>query len=236
MSQVIYDIFAGVENNSAHDDFIKYSKGVFTHKYLIEARKQKEAWSIKTGPEFVNYLVRTCLARVSEPIMVTGVIVSTFDVNTEAQKLFSVESEKRFMGVKQLMINTELKPADLLALMDKYPRAFFALSFTTPETIIKTKAKAPKSTKPAANGEKEPAPTFCSVKTSDKVLIKTLFFDFPDFKEIKINHTLTITEIVLPKGVSDPVHLREQSKRKGTITRIAMVNGIEKRSEAEFFA
>jgi len=236
MSQVIYDIFAGVENSSAHDDFIKYSKGVFIHKYLIEAKKQKNAWSIKTGPEFVNYLVRACLANVSGSIMVTGVIVSTFDVHTEAQKLFPVEGVKRFMGIKQLVINTELKPVDLLALMDKYPRAFFALSFTTPETTLKTKAKAPKSAKPATSGEKEPAPTFCSVKTSDKELIKRLFFDSPDFKEIKIKHTITITEITLPKGVSDPVQLREQSKRKGTITRIVKVNGAEKRSEAEFFA
>lgn len=236
MSQLLHDIFAGVPSPGAHDEFIKYGKGTFTHKYLLEAKKQKSAWSIKAGSEFANYFVRTCLQRVSGPVHVTGVIVSTFDIHTDAQKLFQVEGVKKFMGIKQLIINTEVKPTDVISLMDKFPRGFFALSFSTPETTLKIKAKAPKSAKPASAGQKQPTPDFCSVKTSDAALVKVLFFDIPDFKEVKIKHTLNITEIALPKGVSDPVQLREQSKRKGTITRIATVDGTEKKSEAPFFA
>ncbi len=236
MSQTLYNIFAGTEAAGAHDEFIKYSKGVFQYKYLLEGKKQKSAWSIKTGAEYANYLVSACLERQTLPVAVTGVIVSTFDVHTEAQKLFPVEGVKKFMGIKQLVINTTVKPADVLALIKMYPRAFFALSFSTPETILKIKAKAPKSAKPASNGEKEPSVNFCSVKTSDVFLVRTLFFDFPDFKKIKIKHTITITDITLPESVTDPVQLREQSKRKGTITRIVIVDGVEKKSEAGFFA
>lgn len=236
MSNVLYDIFAGRENSGMHDEFVRYSRGIFPHKYLVEAKRQKAAWAIKTSAEFANYLVRACLARVTAPLHVTGVVVSTFDVHTEAQKLFPVAGVKRFAGIKQLVIDTDVKPSDILALMQQFPRAFFALSFTTSDTTLKIKAKAPKSAKPTSNGEKTPAAEFCSVKTNYDELVKTLLFDIPECKEAKISHTVTIAEIVLPKGVSDPVQMREQSKRRGTITRIAVVDGKETRKEAVFEA
>lgn len=236
MSNILYDIFAGRENPSMHNEFVRYSRGVFSYRYLLEAKRQKAGWAIKTSAEYVNFLVRACLARVTAPLHVTGVVVSTFDVHTEAQKLFPVAGVKRFAGIKQLVIDADVKPGDILALMQQFPRAFFALSFATPEATLKIKAKAPKSAKPASSGEKAPAAEFCSVKTNDGELVKTLLFDIPECKEAKISHTIAIAEIVLPKGVSDPVQMREQSKRRGTITRIAIVDGKETRKEAVFEA
>ncbi len=239
MSNVLHDIFSGIENKNAHDDFIKYGKGVFQCKYLIDGKKQKNGWSIKTSSEFVNFLVRACLGRASGSVSITGVIVSTFEVHTDAQTMLghgAVGGVKKFMGIKQVQINGNVDPSKLIALMDKYPRAFFALSFSTPTLTLKTKAKAPKSAKPAATGEKDPSPEFCSLKTQDAALVKILFFDIPEFSVVSIKHTLTITEIAVPNGVLDPVQMREQSKRRGTITRIATIDGKEKKSEAQFFA
>lgn len=234
MSEILRDIFEGKKNEGAHDEFIKFSKGSFGNKYLINAKKQKSQWAIKTGAEFANYLVRSCLQGVSGEIKITGVIVATFDMKSKAD--FPIEKVKKFMGIQQAVISTDIAPEKILSLMDAYPRAFYALSFVTPECQLKIKAKAPKGAKPAAGGGKTPVADFCSLKTARDDIIKTLFFECPDFKEIALNHTLQITNIEIPKGVSDPVQMREQSKRQGKIIRKLTADGYEKSSEAEFLA
>ena len=233
---IVRAIFTKVTGEQVHAEFIKFSKGVFTNKYLIEAKKQKDAWSIKTGAEFANYFVRACLEKAAGMISVSGAIISTLDMRSEIEKAVPVAGIKQFMGVKQLQINTEVEPRKIIDLMDKFPRAFFALSFSTESTQLKIKPKAPKSSKPAAGREKDPAANFCSLKTRDKEIVNDILFDVPEFKEVRIWHTLSITDIILPKGVSNPVEMREKAVRKGVLTRTAIVDGKERKSEAVFEA
>lgn len=232
MENTLKKIFTGKVDDLAHLEFIKYGKGNYTNKYLINAKKQSgEKWAIKTGSEFANFLVRRCLEGVSGNVKVKGIIVATFKVADEAK--FPVERIKQFMGIKQAVINTETLAKNITDLMDKFPKAFFALSFSTDTCNLKIKAKAPKSAKPAASGQKPPVPDFCSLKTIDKDLVKELFFDVPDFKQVEINHTLQINQIVLPKGETDPVKIREMAKRKGIIKREVTVDGKKNTSEKE---
>ena len=234
MENTLKKIFQGKTDNILHGEFIKFSKGSFKDKYLLEAKKQKSGWSIKTGPEFANYFVRACLEGVSEDINVMGVIVATFDVSKKAE--FPIERIKKFMGIQQAVINSKISPSKIIKLIEEYPRAFFALSFSTPLYQLKIKAKAPKSAKPAAGGEKGPKIDLCSLKTSDRKIVEDLFFDCPDFNEVSINHEIAIDQIIIPKGINDPTQLREQSKRKGKIIRTINVDGKEKKSEAQFEA
>ncbi|MBS3089346.1 hypothetical protein J4461_00510 [Candidatus Pacearchaeota archaeon] len=234
MHSVINKIFSGVNDEIVHREFVKFSKGIFPSRYLLEAKKQKNQYSVKVGPEFANYLVRACLEKVSGDIAVIGAIIATFDITKEAE--FPIERIKQFMGVKQSLISTTTTPEKIISLMDKFPKAFFALSFSTGAFHLKIKAKAPKSAKPASRGDKEATPDFCSLKTNDQSIIDDLFFDAPDFKEVKINHILTIEDIELPKEVKDPVQIRELAIRKGKITRTVIVDGKERKSEASFKA
>ena len=234
MESVLKKINAGKFDDDVHSEFVKYSKGVFGSKYVLEAKKQKDRYSIKTGAEFANFLVRSCLEKVSGKVKVSGIIVSTFDVKKDID--FPIEKVKQFMGIKQLVINCEIEAKKMISLMDKYPRAFFALSFSTPDCDLKIKAKAPKSAKPASTGDKEPKAGFCSIKTSDRNIIGDLFFDFPNFSEIRISHILNIKEIILPKGESEPAKIRELAKRKGTITRKVNADGKESVREMPFEA
>ncbi len=230
----IGEIFAGKPGEQVHHEFIKFSKGVFDNRYLIEAKKQKDGWTIKTGPEFVNSVVKSCLQKVKGEVSVTGVIVATFKMDLGA---VPVERIKQFMGIKQSVINATVQPKDLLEAMEKYPRAFFALSFTAPGIVLKIKAKAPKSAKPAGSSGKEPKAAFCSIKTSEPEVMKELIFDVPDFKAITIKHTILIEDIILPTGVSDPVQIREQAKRKGKVKRLLTIDdAAQKVSEAAFLA
>lgn len=231
---VIKKIFSGVKDEEVHGDFTKYSRGVFANKYLVEAKKVKDKWNLKTSAEFVNYIVRECLKEVKGEFEVKGVIVATFDVSKEAQ--FPVERIKQFMGIKQAVIATKTTPDKIISLMDKYPKAFFALSFSTPNSELKVKAKAPKSAKPAATGDKEPAAEFLSVKTTNKGIADDLLFGIGEFKELSIKHVLNIKDIILPKGEKDPLKMRENAVRKGTIKRIMKVDDKVTEKEIEFEA
>ncbi len=234
MRNVMKSIFDGNMNNDVHDAFVKFGCGRFENRYLLEGKKQKNGWSIKTSAEFVNALVEMCLADVQEPLDVNGIIVYTIDLSNDIK--FPIERVKKFMGIKQFVVDTKVEPEKLRELIEKYPRAFYALSFKTNGCELKVKSKAPKSAKPSASGEKEAKPDFCSLKTPDEKIINELFFDFSNFKEIKINHVIEINKIELPVGIDEPVKIREMARRKGRIIRKIVVDGREEIKEKEFVA
>ena len=237
MSNVLRKIFlgeAGEGDQEIHEAFIKYGKGEFKDKYLIEAKKQKDKWSIKTSAEFGNYLVKRCLSGVDKPVHFKGVIVCTFDIKDKIN--FKIERVKQFMGIKQIVIDTELDSNEILKLIDEFPRAFFALTFKTDKNELKIKAKAPKNAKPSSKGEKKAKADFCSLKTTDPQMVTDLFFDYPEFKFISINHTINIKDIKIPENIEDPVEMREKAIRKGKILRNVIADGNEVSEEKEFIA
>jgi len=232
MDSVISKIFAGEIDNFVHMDFIRFSKGVFKNKYLLEGKKQKSKWSIKTGAEFGNYLVKKCLSGVSGSLKFKGIIVSTLKLKDEVD--FEIVKVKQFMGIKQLVIDTEIDVSKILDMMSEHPKAFFALSFETDNCKLKIKAKAPKGAKPSGKGGGLPKADFCSIKTSEKSILNDLFFDYPHFEEISVNHTITIKDIKLPEGETDPVMIRKLAKKVGSVKRSVIVDGEEKVSEKDF--
>ena len=234
MKSVLNKIFSSNIDESVHHEFLKFSRGKFENRYLLEGKKQKDSWSIKTSSEFANLLVDECLREVTGEVNIKGAIICTFDLRNEVK--FKIERVKQFMGVKQFIVDCVVKPSDILDLMVKQPRAFYALSFSSPLSTLKIKQKAPKSGKPASKGEAEPKADFCSIKTSNKKIIEDLFFDFPNFQTIRMKHTVEINDVILPHGISDPVKIREMAKKKGKIIREMEVDGKKERKEKEFEA
>lgn len=237
MSNVIKKIFEGNCDNDVHEAFLKFGRGVYKYKYLVEGKKQKDKRVIKTSAEFANMLVKLCLEGISGKVKMEGLIVSTFDLRKEKGYLFEEgEKVKSFMGIKQLVVNSEVDVHYLKEIMAKYPRAFYALSFKIGDEELKIKQKAPKSAKPSTKGEGEVKADFCSLKTSKERILKEIFFDIPEFKEAKVIHTIEINEIEIPKGESDPVMIREMSKRKGKVIRKMIIDGKEEIREKDFLA
>lgn len=238
---ILKKIFKGeCDEEKIHEEFIKFSKGEFENRYLIEAKKQAKNWAIKTSAEFSNFLVKKCLIKSNEEkIPMKGAIISTLDLRDEVK--FEIEKTKNFQGVRQLVINTEIEPQEILELMEKYPRIFFALSFSTQDCQLKIKAKPPKSGKPKtkSNDGEGPKADFCSLKTTDLDIVRDLFFDVDNLeqvKEIKINHTLKIEKLIYPKDLEGlkPEEIREKSKREGIIVRNINVDGEDMQRQAEF--
>lgn len=229
----IKKIFNKIFDEGVHSDFLKFGKGEFKDKYLIDGKKQTNKWVIKAGPELANHLVKMGLEKTSGKVNITGVIVSTMQMDISISN-----GLKQFMGIKQYKIDSEIETTKILELMNKYPRAFFALSFALPDYELKIKPKAPKSAKPSTS-DKEPKAEFCSLKTTDFNVVKELFFDNPNFnKEIAVKHILKIDQIVYPKDFAKmkPEDVREQSKRKGVIIRETIIDGKSMKSEAPFEA
>jgi hypothetical protein len=232
---VMKKIFEGVSDDEIHNDFMKFSRGEFENKYLLEAKKQASRTAIKTSAEFTNSIVRICLQNLKGPTQIKGVIVSTTDLAEELG--LPIKKKSNFQGVRKLEIETEVEPQKILDLMAKYPKVFFALSLKTEEIELKVKPKAPKSGKKGSDGE-APKADFCNLKTNNQEIINELLFDVTDFKELKINHTININEIVYPANMDDlsPKEVRAQAKRKGVVVRNSVVDGKDFVSKKEFVA
>lgn len=233
---VVKKIFDGVFDDEVHADFLKFGKGKYENKYLIEGKRQANKWAIKAGAEYANFLVRKCLGMVNSPIAIKGVIVSTLDLKDEIK--FDIVKVKNFQGIRKNVVDTEVEPVEILNLMDKYPKVFFALSFKGSAFVLKIKAKAPKNEKAGKDGSL-PVADFCSLKVSDKNIVDELFFGVGEFKSVSVRHTINVTGIVYPGNVEElkPNEIRELSKRKGVICRKVVVDDKEEKiSEAEFVA
>jgi len=165
----------------------------------------------------------------SDKTNITGAIVSTSDLKRELK----FKEIKQFQGVKRYLIENEMSGSEVLALLDKFPKAFFALSFETKDSKLKIKPKAPKSAKPK-NKEEKPKPDFCRITTSNKMLAQDFVFERPEFKKAEITHHFLINELIKPEGETNFAKIRELSKRKGKITRDAEIDGEKIVQEKEF--
>ncbi len=233
---IIEKIFNGNFDSEIHNDFIKFSRGEFKDRYLIDAKKQANKWAVKTSCEFSNFLVRSCISKCKNSVNVSGIIATTLDLKKDIK--FEVSKISQFQGVKKYIISTNVNSIDLIDLMDKYPRAFFALSFKNNDFELKIKAKPPKSGK-SGKDEEEIKADFCTLKTNDDKILNDFFFDTGiNFKEAKINHTVKIENIIYPKNIDGmkPAEIRENSKRQGVLVRNICIDGNITKKEAKFIA
>ncbi|RMD45493.1 hypothetical protein D6829_02095 [Candidatus Pacearchaeota archaeon] len=231
----IKKIFSKNFDDEVHSEFMKFGRGEFDNRFLVNAIKQAGKWVIKTGPEYVNYLVKKHLEKVGETIFVKGIIVTTKKIE-EDDLGFRVVKISNFQGIRKIQIEAEVETKKILDLMSRYPRAFYALSFSGDNFSIKVKAKAPKSGKPGKEMQEGPKADFCTLKTSDDEVIRELFFDVENFDEAGASHKVIIESIVYPPNVASlsPEEIRKKSKRKGRIIRTITVDGKRKESIAEF--
>ena len=235
----IKKIFDKSVDESVHLQFQKFSKGEFKNRAVIKAKNSSGKYSISTTAEFANELVRIVAEKFrDQKVKVLGAIITTIDLKKE----INFKEIKQFQGVKKYVIEYEMNGKEILELLNKFPKAFFALSFSTPdkETELKIKAKAPKSGKPGSKDEeKTPIPDFCKLKTNDKNIGESFVFEKSNFKDALINHTFIIEDIVVPeelKKEKDFAKIREMSKRKGKIIREGKIDGQKIKTEMNFEA
>jgi len=218
-------------DESVHLQFQKFSKGEFRDRALIEAKKSKKGYTIKTSAEFANDLVKTMAEKLGEnSTVIKGAIVSTNDLTSQ----LDFKDKKQFQGVKRYIIDKEMSGKEILELLNKFPKTFFALTFDAGENKLKIKPKAPKSGK-SKKGQEAKA-DFCTLKTADKAIADSFIFEKPEFKTAKINHTFFIEQIIMPKDETDYAEIRELAKRKGKIVRNTEIDDKNMKKEFDFEA
>ena len=224
----------GKGDEMTHLQFQKFSRGEFQNRAIIESRFSKGKYTINTTPEFANEMVYIVAKKLGkEKTQVTGSIITTSDLDGK----IDFKSKKQFQGVKNYSISGEMNGEDILNLLSKFPKAFFGLSFSTSDTVLKIKAKMPKSGKPSSKGESVPKPDFCRLVTTDKEIGKSFIFETDDFSKASINHKFIIEKIVIPdelKNEKDFAIVREKSLREGKIIRVATIDEKEIVKEINF--
>ena len=232
----IKKIFENKTDNKVHQQFTKFSKGVFENKAIIDINVTKKNVRIKTTPEFTNEFVEMGANTIKDKVPVKGISFCTRSIKEECP--FEFKDIKNAMGVKKHMIDTELGKDDILDLINKFPFASINLSFKTDYGTLKVKEKAPKSSKPPKGGEEKPKADYCNFQTSDKSILEDFAFDIKDeFKKAFIIHTFQIDEIIIPDEYKDDFALaRLHAKRKGKVKRYVDVDGNKMESEANFEA
>jgi hypothetical protein len=227
----IKKIFEGKEDESVHLQFQKFSKGEFRNRAIIIAKNSSGKYSINSTYEFANGLIEKLAEKLGDrKTNVTGAIISTQDLAED----LDFKNKKQFMGVKQYIIEKEMSGKEITELINKFPKAFFGLSFKTQDSELKVKAKAPKSAKPSTKGEEKPKADFCKLKTTDREIAKDFIFEKPEFKKAEIIHTFLITDLILPKDEKDFAKMREKAKRKGKIIREVVIDGQVMKYEKDF--
>jgi hypothetical protein len=221
-------------DDSVHLQFQKFSKGVFKNRALVSAKRSKDKYTISTGPEFANELVKIVAEKLgNEKAHVTGAIISTSELSGKIE----FKEKKQFQGVKRYLIDTEMSGEEIIKLLDEFPKIFFALSFQAGEgNALKIKAKAPKSGKPG-KGDEEPKADFCKLVTDDPAIGRGFVFDKEDFKSAEIKHDFIIEKITLSDTEEkDFAKLREAAKRSGKIIRYSNIDGVKATKEYSFEA
>ncbi|MGY4884203.1 MAG: hypothetical protein ACP5NZ_01340 [Nanobdellota archaeon] len=223
-------------DESVHLQFQKFSKGEFKNRALIEAKNSNGNYTIKTSAEFANELVRDLAEKLgNNKTQVTGSIIGTNDL----KGILDFKKISQFQGVKNYSIEKEMSGKEIIDLINKFPKNFFALSFSVGEEILKIKPKAPKSGKPGTKGEETPKIDFCNLKTTDKKLAESFIFETPEFKAAKVVHDFLISNIEVPaelKNSQDFALIREKSKRVGKILRKIEIDGKKIEKAIDFSA
>jgi len=223
-------------DEAVHLQFQKFSRGEFKNRAIIKAKFSGGKYTINTSAEFANELVRNVAEKLGEnKTNVSGAIISTLDLKNE----MGYKEIKQFQGVKKYVIEGEMSGKEILSLLNKFPKNFFALSFGVGETSLKIKPKAPKSGKPGTKGEEVPKPNFCKLITTDKKIAGDFIFEKPDFKEAEVVHDFIIENIEIPaelKDSKDFALVRERARRVGKILRKTDIDGEKIKSELKFIA
>ncbi|VVB83384.1 Uncharacterised protein [uncultured archaeon] len=231
----IKKVFDKKIDEDVHMQFQKFSRGEFRDRAIVKVKKVKDKITISTTAEFANEFVRLIAEKLgNNKTKVTGAIISTLDLG----KQIDFNTRKQFMGIKQYGIERDMSGKEILEMLEKFPKVFFALSFSSGEEVLKIKAKAPKSAKPK-NKDEAPAPDFCKLITTDEKIAKDFVWEVSDFKLAEIAHDFFIDSIVIPNSLKeekDFAVVREKSLRKGRILRRAIIDGKELKEEVQFEA
>lgn len=224
----IKKIFQNNADESVHRQFIRFGKGIFEKRAVINVKKSTNI-EISTSSDFANDLV-LFICDLAGNINAEGIVLSREQIsefNSKKKKeLFSHDIKKKFNS-------DELKKiagSSYASLLDCSAEGILLK--------IKKKLQKPSKKKEAKVDEK-----FCILSLDRKYFQKfhdEFLFDLAnEFKKVHIEHKYIINEIIIPKEFEkekDFEKVRQLAKKKGKLIRKIVVDGKESEKEIDFLA
>ncbi|MFH1500709.1 MAG: hypothetical protein ABIE22_02070 [archaeon] len=207
----IKKIFNEELDEAVHSQFVRFSKGLFENKAVINLHITSKI-KVKGTYEYSTDFLR--LASELGGGKVSGVVFKKLGNKIGKQE---INKDLTSSELKELIENSYCILADVEA------HTFF----------IKMKKKLPR---PSSKAESKVDDKFCQLESDlkHKEKIKESFFwDIGDCKKVRILHDYEITDIIRPKNEKDFEKIRILSKRKGKLTRRIEVDGVKERKEKD---
>lgn len=227
----IKKIWQNETDESVHSQFIRFSRGIFQNRAVLNVNKSKTikaSGTFELANDLVNFV--SGLGNVN----FSGVISSKEDLNEIFLKngVESDESKKKGLFV---YIVEEVSSKTVAEIKDKI--YYMLLDAEAPGISLKIKKKL---SKPGKSSAEKIDDKFCILQIDEKFFPQfheEFLFDMPEnFKKARISHTFDISEIILPKGEKDFEKIRLNAKRKGIIMRSISEDGKERASKKDFSA
>jgi len=220
----IKKLFQKEVDDAVHKQFVRFSKGVFENKAVINVKRNGNI-KISSTYELANELLLIA-ASLTPKLHVTGLVLSKTAIDglkgSQKSRLFNYNLDEEI---------DSKKIADIVS------NSFFSLLDCSANGIeLKVKKKLPR---PSSKGINKVNDKFCvmilDIKYWPKIKDEFLF-DLPDGKKYRMIHKYEIKDIVLPKGEKDFEKIRIMAKKKGKLTRASEVDGKQSVQEIDLEA
>lgn len=218
MKSFIKKIFEKEIDEQTHSQFVRFGRGKYTKRavaLLYNSAKTK----LKGTYEYANdFVVLAC--ELEEEYKVSGIALSKAKISEFMSKNSikgNCEEKKGGLYFQNNLEEQNIKSSLLKQLVEL--SYFSLLDLEGKESSLKIKKKLPK---PGKSAEAKVDDSFCVLETDAKNFSKikeAFFWDVPEFKKVKAEHTYEIKDMVLPVGEKDFEKIRIMTKRKGTLTR-----------------
>ena len=219
-------------DNSAHSQFIRFSKGIYQNRAAISISRNEKC-KLTGSYELANDLVNFVFS-LKNSFKVNGILL-TRESPANLLKELGIKSEiKKKARLYESLIDSELNSEQVKKISEI---AYYMLFECSSDNItLKMKKKLPRSVK---EGKEKVDDKFCILEAGSGFFekIKEEFaFGLGDFKKVKIRHHFEIKDIILPKDEKDFEMMRLKAKRKGKLTREIEINGEIIKQEKQFEA
>lgn len=220
----IKKIFEDKLDDSVHEQFVRFSKGTFEKRAVINVKKGKDSIKVTTSFELANDLV-AFICRLAKFFRVQGIILNK-------EQIEGLEAKKK-AGLYSYNIAKELSSEELNEFASTAYTTLLDCSSPEGKIDLKIKKKLPKPGKNKAKVNDK----FCqlTLDLSYWADVKSEFlWDMPDeIKKAHIEHSYIIEDIVIPAETEskDFEQIRKEAKRKGKLIRKAEIDGKEIVSE-----
>jgi len=226
----IKKIFQDKIDEQVHQQFVRFSKGFFENKAVVNFKKSGTKIKVTTSFELAEDNV-LFFFELTEKASVSGIILAR-------QQIPGLGAGKKKKMLFEYNINQEMTSTEINDIAKNCYSML--LDCSASGIILKTKKKRPK---PGSGGKSKSAANenFCVLEADlryEPRIREEFLFDLKDqnAKKVKISNGYKIEDIILPKGEKDFEKIRILAKRKGKIIRKIVADDKEVINEKAFIA